>query len=70
VGRRVSTLIDRIAQAMATDTESRVKQSDYLRLAYTTAGPAARTALDAAFIALCGYSLTTLLARGDTIDDG
>jgi hypothetical protein len=55
------TLIDRIEQHMATDDEDREEQSRYLREAYEKADPAGRASLDDAFIALCGYSLLTLI---------
>lgn len=54
-------LIDRIAELMASDTESTDKQSAYLERAYREADAAGKEALDEAFTALCGYSLTTLL---------
>lgn len=58
------TLIDRVHALLDTDDEDRVKQSQYLLSAYheaERAGPAAVAALDNAFIALCGYALTSLL---------
>lgn len=66
------TLIDRIQREMESDTESRETQSAYLRQAYErakTLGPAALAALDDAFIALCGYRLTTLQEQQDETDD-
>jgi hypothetical protein len=55
------TLIDHIEDLMASDDVDREQQSDYLRSVYENADPQGRDALDSAFIALCGYSLTTLL---------
>ena len=55
-------LIDRIEVLMQSDTEDREDQSHYLEQAYFTADAAGKDALDEAFAALCGYSLTTLLS--------
>jgi hypothetical protein len=59
------TLIDRIEHEMQTDDEDRHKQSQYLRRAFHDATASERTVVDACFIALCGYSLTTLIAAED-----
>jgi hypothetical protein len=55
-------LVERILNEMLTDEEPREKQSQYLRRTYETANEAERARLDHAFIALCGWSLATLIA--------
>lgn len=59
------SLIDYIEAAMLDDDADREEQSDYLRRAYMETDTAGREAIDSAFIALCGYSLQTLLNRHD-----
>lgn len=55
------TLIDRIQRLMETDSESREKQSIHLHLAYDKADKKGKNAIDDAMIALCGWSMTSLL---------
>lgn len=59
----MTTLIDRIQQAMLLDEEDRVKQSQYLLKVYTDVPFPTKVILDEAFIALCGYSLQTLVQQ-------
>lgn len=64
------TLIERITEKMYTDDENFAeKQSELLIEAYETADQAGKALLDTAFICLCGYSLTTMLARVDDPED-
>jgi hypothetical protein len=56
-------LIARIFDEMLTDEEPRWKQSQYLRRTYEAANKPERAKLDRAFIALCGWSLDTLIAE-------
>jgi hypothetical protein len=55
------SLIDRIQEEMLSDDEDREKQSFYLKEAYENASEEAKKAIDWCFIALCGWSLKTLL---------
>lgn len=59
----MSNLIETIRDEMNDDSEDWDDQSDYLRRAYESANPDQRDKLDEAFIALCGWSLTTLIGR-------
>lgn len=59
------TLLDRIAQHMATDDEDRATQSRRLQETYESATALGKRDLDTAFIALCGWGLGTLLAGED-----
>jgi hypothetical protein len=54
-------LISRIEELMITDTESPVRQSHYLRRCWITATEAERTKIDEALIAICGFSMSTLI---------
>jgi hypothetical protein len=55
------TLIDRVEQAMQTDDEDREKQSGYLADCYNEATTAGKRLIDECFIALCGWSLKSLI---------
>ena len=55
------SLIDRVQEEMLADDEDREKQSDYLKEAYEDASENEKKAIDRCFIALCGWSLKTLL---------
>lgn len=55
------SLIDRVQAEMASDTEDPDEQSELLKQVYEAADEAGKSALDSAFIALCGYSLSTLI---------
>lgn len=59
----MDTLIDRIWLAMSTDDEDRDKQSQYLEDEYNKASEESKKAIDMCFIALCGWSLKTMLER-------
>ena len=59
----METLIDKIQEAMLTDDEDREKESAYLEREYTEASEAEKKRIDMCFIALCGWSLETLLKR-------
>jgi hypothetical protein len=54
-------LISRIEELMITDTESPLSQSHYLRRCWVTATEAQRAKIDEALIAICGYSMSTLI---------
>jgi hypothetical protein len=56
-------LISRIEELMLTDTESPVRQSEYLRQCWETASDAERAKIDEALIAICGYSMSTLVKQ-------
>lgn len=58
-------LIDSIEQEMLSDSEDRADQSARLLDLWHKADPASRDALDAAFICLCGYSLSRMVERAD-----
>jgi hypothetical protein len=59
-------LIEYIRRQMNTDDDDDdARQSAYLRRAYESADPSCRAKLDEAFIALCGWSLATLLAKAE-----
>lgn len=57
------TLLNLIAEHMRTDTENPEEQSNQLLDVWERADEATRAALDDAFTALCGYSLTTLIPQ-------
>jgi hypothetical protein len=57
------TLLDRVQEAMLTDDEDREKQSGYLADCYNEASEEEQQRIDACFIALCGWSLKTLMNR-------
>jgi hypothetical protein len=55
-------LVDRIENAIRTDTDNSVRNSERIRDKYLEASEDARTVVDDIFISLCGYSLHTLIA--------
>lgn len=55
------SLIDHIQEEMLADDEDREKQSEYLKEAYEDASEKEKKSIDRCFIALCGWSLKTLL---------
>ena len=57
------TLIDKIQEEMLSDDEDREKQSGYLADCYNESSEAEKKRIDDCFIALCGWSLKTLLNR-------
>lgn len=57
----MNTIIDRIENLMQTDDEDREKQSRRLVDEYSSAARSAQEVIDGCFIALCGYSLKTLI---------
>jgi len=57
------TLIDLVQDAMLSDDEDREKQSGYLEDCYDKASMEAKNRIDTCFIALCGWSLDTLIKR-------
>jgi hypothetical protein len=59
----MSTLIDKVQDAMLSDDEDREKQSGYLEDCYNESNEAEKKRIDDCFIALCGWSLKTLLKR-------
>lgn len=54
-------LIDRVFDLMETDDDNRDNNSARIARLYWNATDENRDVLDTAFIALCGYALTTLL---------
>jgi hypothetical protein len=50
-----------VLQEMQNDDEDSAKQSRKLRQTYESAAPDQKRAIDDAFIALCGWSLATVL---------
>jgi len=58
-----TTLIDIIEREMSTDDADRQKESDYLRDYYSESSEAEKKRIDLCFMALCGWSLETLLKR-------
>ncbi len=54
-------LIEDIFERMSTDDDNLDRQSKYLAAIYIGSDNEAKTKLDEAFIALCGYSLETLV---------
>ena len=59
----LSSLLDRIESEMLSDTECRLKQSEYLRRAYEGTTDEGRAAIDNFCIALCGWSFATILGQ-------
>lgn len=57
----MTTLIDTIENEMSSDDENRGKQSDILRTTYEDADALVRQGIDACFVALCGWTLATLI---------
>jgi hypothetical protein len=57
------SLIGNIEDLMGSDYEPRSKQSAILMSTYRTSSPQERKKIDNCFIALCGYSLKTLMAE-------
>jgi hypothetical protein len=55
------TLIDRIEAAMTSDEDRDEKQSEYLQTRYERADEQTKQAIDFCFVALCGWSLGTLI---------
>ncbi len=50
-----------VSELMNTDSENPEKQTEYLVYEYNKANKKTKEALDMAFIALCGYSLKSLM---------
>ena len=61
--RKMNTLIDRIQEELLSDDEDREEQSEYLKRYYTESSEAERRMIDLCFIALCGWSLKTLMEQ-------
>lgn len=59
----MTTLIDKIELEMRLDEEDREEQSKQLEYAYTHSSEETQKAIDTCFIALCGWSLKTLLTK-------
>jgi len=57
----MSTLIDRIQEEMLSDDEDREEQSEWLEEYYNQSSKEEKDRIDLCFIALCGWSLETLL---------
>lgn len=57
----MTTIIERVFDAMSTDAEDLEEQSLRLKSAYLSHDDKGREAIDRAFIALCGYSLDTII---------
>ena len=55
--------INLIENLMRSDDECRVKQSKYLEKHYEESTGYAKQQIDLCFIALCGYSLETLILK-------
>ena len=58
------TLIDKIEKQMRTDDAPRARQSEYLKEEYARADKTTKKAIDMCFIALCGWSLETMINGG------
>ena len=58
-------LIEHVASYMASDDEDGNEQSELLKAVYHAADEAGKASLDAAFVCLCGYTLTTLMKMND-----
>jgi hypothetical protein len=56
------TLIDKVEEAMSTDDVGRARQSGILLDTYDEATTQEKAKIDDCFIALCGWSLQTLIA--------
>jgi hypothetical protein len=54
-------IIEKVYEAMSTDTDGNSKQAGILENEYQTASVDQQKAIDRAFIALCGWSLKTLI---------
>ena len=54
-------LIENIYEEMSTDSDGNDKQAEILQNEYTTATVDQQKAIDRVFIALCGWSLKTLI---------
>ena len=54
-------LIEKIYEEMSTDSDRDDKQAEILQYEYTTATVDQQKAIDRVFIALCGWSLKTLI---------
>ncbi len=59
----MTTLIDKVELEMRADEEDRKEQSEHLKYAYTSSSEETKKAIDTCFIALCGWSLNTLLTK-------
>ncbi len=59
----MTTLIDKIELEMRLDEEDRKEQSEQLEYAYIHSPEETQKAIDTCFIALCGWSLKTLLTK-------
>jgi hypothetical protein len=54
-------VIEKVYEAMSTDADGNDKQAEILRNEYMTAPLEEQKAIDRVFIALCGWSLRTLI---------
>ena len=59
----MNTLIDKIQDALLSDDDDREEQSEYLTEAYKAASQESKEAIDKCFIALCGWSLKSLIEQ-------
>lgn len=57
------TVLDLIKDEMDSDTDSYQRESGYLLKGYKEADEAGRKAIDDALIAICGWSMETLIDR-------
>lgn len=60
---KTANLIDKIEYEMSTDDDNREVQSIYLKNRYLASNKKVREGIDACFVALCGWSLETLIKR-------
>ena len=56
-------IISLVEELMRTDSENSTKQSSYILDEYEKANKKTKKALDNSFIALCGYSLESLISK-------
>lgn len=66
---RTINILARVERAMASDDERQDKQSSIIEEAYREASPNGQALLDRVFVALCGYSLETILTGNEGDDD-
>jgi len=59
----MTTFIDTVADLMATDDDDRAKQSRYLLDMWGAMNIEERNAVDAIFLCLCGWNLSTLVDK-------
>ena len=60
------TLIDKVEKAMSSDDEDREYESEILLTTYEEATTEEKAKIDKCFIALCGWSLKTLIDGENT----